>query len=66
MTDALAALQTVVSGIRDDPSYAVLVVTPPSLVRRIAELHGGTAHEASDGHGRGSVFTVELRLPQGP
>jgi PAS domain S-box-containing protein len=33
-----------------------------SLVRRIVELHGGTAHAHSDGEGRGSEFVVELPL----
>jgi CheY-like chemotaxis protein len=31
-----------------------------TLVRRIAELHGGHAHAASEGPGRGSTFTVTL------
>jgi len=31
-----------------------------SLVRRLAELHGGTAQVVSDGPGRGSLFTVRL------
>lgn len=33
-----------------------------SLVRRLAELHGGSASAASDGPGKGSTFTIRLPL----
>lgn len=33
-----------------------------SLVRRLAELHGGSASAASDGPGMGSTFTIRLPL----
>ena len=37
-----------------------------TLVRRLAELHGGSAEGSSDGPGRGSVFTVRLPAVQEP
>jgi signal transduction histidine kinase/ActR/RegA family two-component response regulator len=33
-----------------------------TMVRRLAELHGGSAHAASEGPGLGSTFTVRLPL----
>jgi signal transduction histidine kinase/CHASE3 domain sensor protein/ActR/RegA family two-component response regulator len=36
-----------------------------SIVRHITELHGGTAHVASDGEGRGATFTIRLPLTAG-
>ena len=36
-----------------------------ALVRRLAQLHGGTAEAQSDGPGRGSTFTIRLPLERG-
>ena len=33
-----------------------------SIVKRIVELHGGNVEAASDGPGRGSIFTIHLPL----
>jgi two-component system, sensor histidine kinase len=37
-----------------------------TLVRRLAELHGGIVHAASDGDGRGSTFTVRMPTVAAP
>ncbi|HVQ42690.1 MAG TPA: PAS domain S-box protein [Vicinamibacterales bacterium] len=38
-----------------------------TLVRRLAEMHGGSVHAQSDGHGKGSEFIVRLpALAQAP
>jgi signal transduction histidine kinase/CheY-like chemotaxis protein len=37
-----------------------------TLVRRLAELHGGTVHAASDGDGHGSTFTVRMPTVAAP
>ena len=37
-----------------------------TLVRRLAEMHGGSVEATSDGDGRGSTFTVRLPLTEAP
>ncbi|MES1240395.1 MAG: ATP-binding protein, partial [Acidobacteriota bacterium] len=37
-----------------------------TLVRQLAELHGGSAEAHSDGLGQGSTFTIRLPLASGP
>jgi PAS domain S-box-containing protein len=37
-----------------------------TIVRKLAEMHGGSVSVASDGLGRGSEFTVRLPLSDGP
>ena len=68
MSAALAArvFEPFVQGERPlDRSYGGLGIGL-TLVRRLAELHGGTASAASDGPGRGSIFTVRLPAARAP
>jgi PAS domain S-box-containing protein len=37
-----------------------------TMVQKLIEMHGGSVEASSDGHGRGSVFTVRLPAQTGP
>ncbi|MBV9190301.1 MAG: response regulator [Betaproteobacteria bacterium] len=68
MPPALAArvFEPFVQGERPlDRSYGGLGIGL-TLVRRLAELHGGSATAASEGPGQGSVFTVRLPAARAP
>ena len=68
MPPALAArvFEPFVQGERPlDRSYGGLGIGL-TLVRRLAELHGGSASVASEGSGQGSVFTVRLPAARAP
>ena len=63
---AMRVFEPFVQGERPlDRSYGGLGIGL-TLVRRLAELHGGSASAESDGPGRGSAFTVRLPAARAP